>query len=81
MLCCFPFTHKEVNQDLDYTYSAIGDLPKYLHALSFPPSYFHRVIRTGPSVSNPIVNIDIMPWGQQIARNIELLQDQVKTET
>jgi hypothetical protein len=68
-------------QDLDYTYTSIGDLPKYIPALAFPPSYFHRVIRTGPIVSNPIVHIDISPWGEEIAMNLQLLQDRVRTET
>ncbi|PPQ78470.1 hypothetical protein CVT25_011865 [Psilocybe cyanescens] len=67
--------------DLDYTYSPVGDLPKYLPTLAFPPSYFHRVIRTGPSVSNPITHIDISPWGEEIAMNLQLLQDRVRTET
>ena len=68
-------------QDLDYTYSAIGDLPKYLPTLAFPPSYFHRVIRTGASNSNPIVHVDLRPWGEEIAMNLQLLQDRVRTET
>ncbi|KAG7092560.1 hypothetical protein E1B28_008909 [Marasmius oreades] len=67
--------------DLDYTYSAVGDLPKYLPALAFPPSYFHRVIRTGPSTSNPVVRMDLSPWGTEIAANLQLLQDRVRTET
>ncbi|KAF9560810.1 hypothetical protein CPC08DRAFT_707825 [Agrocybe pediades] len=67
--------------DLDYTYSPVGDLPKYLPTLAFPPSYFHRVIRTGPNVTNPIVHIDISPWGEEIAMNLQLLQDRVRTET
>ena len=68
-------------QDLDYTYSRVGDLPKYMPALSFPPSYFHRVIRTGPAASNPVVHMDISPWGDEIALNLQLLQDRVRTET
>ncbi|KAF8960759.1 hypothetical protein BDZ97DRAFT_1905766 [Flammula alnicola] len=67
--------------DLDYTYSTIGDLPKYLPTLTFPPSYFHRVIRTGANATNPIVHIDISPWGEEIALNLQLLQDRVRTET
>ncbi|KAF9531441.1 hypothetical protein CPB83DRAFT_891808 [Crepidotus variabilis] len=67
--------------DLDYTYSPTGDLPKYLPALAFPPSYFHRVIRTGHTNSNPIVHIDISMWGEEVAINLQLLQDRVKTET
>ncbi|KAF8148000.1 hypothetical protein B0H34DRAFT_669084 [Crassisporium funariophilum] len=67
--------------DLDYTFSPIGDLPKYMPTLAFPPSYFHRVIRTGPNVSNPIVHVDISPWGEEIAMNLQLLQDRVRTET
>jgi hypothetical protein len=68
-------------QDLDYSYSRVGDMPKYLPALAFPPSYFHRVIRTGPTSSNPVVHIDISPWGEEIATNLQLLQDRVRTET
>ncbi|KIY52567.1 hypothetical protein FISHEDRAFT_34988 [Fistulina hepatica ATCC 64428] len=67
--------------DLDYTYSSIGDLPKYIPALSFSPSYFHRIIRTGPTSSNPIVHMDISPWGEEIASNLQLLQDRARTET
>ncbi|KAK2463982.1 hypothetical protein APHAL10511_004033 [Amanita phalloides] len=67
--------------DLDYSYSPVGDLPKYVPALAFPPSYFHKVIRTGSSSSNPIVHIDLSPWGEHVATNLQLLQDRVKTET
>ncbi|KAF4566429.1 hypothetical protein EYR36_011855 [Pleurotus pulmonarius] len=67
--------------DLDYAYSSVGDLPKYIRSLAFPPSYFHRVIRTGSSSSNPIAHIDISPWGEEIAANLQLLQDRVRTET
>ncbi|KAJ6466858.1 hypothetical protein C8R45DRAFT_838951 [Mycena sanguinolenta] len=67
--------------DLDYKYSTVGDLPQYLPTLAFPPSYFHRVIRTGPASTNPVVHIDIAPWGQEIAANLQLLQDRVRTET
>ncbi|KAG6836729.1 hypothetical protein H0H93_004392 [Arthromyces matolae] len=67
--------------DLDYSYSPVGDLPKYLPTLAFPPSYFHRVIRTGPASSNPIAHIDLRPWGEEIAANLQLLQDRVRTET
>ncbi|KAF7313847.1 hypothetical protein HMN09_00542200 [Mycena chlorophos] len=67
--------------DLDYKYSAVGDLPQYLPTLAFPPSYFHRVIRTGPNSSNPVAHIDISPWGQEIAANLQLLQDRIRTET
>jgi len=67
--------------DLDYKYSTVGDLPQYLPTLAFPPSYFHRVIRTGPASANPVVHIDIAPWGQEIATNLQLLQDRIRTET
>ncbi|PFH45526.1 hypothetical protein AMATHDRAFT_71624 [Amanita thiersii Skay4041] len=67
--------------DLDYSYSPVGDLPKYLPALAFPPSYFHRVIRSGTTSGNPIVHIDLSPWGEEIAANLQLLQDRVRTET
>ncbi|THV04024.1 hypothetical protein K435DRAFT_650258 [Dendrothele bispora CBS 962.96] len=67
--------------DLDYTYSSSGDLPKYIPALAFPPSYFHRVIRTGPSANNPVIRVDLSPWGVEIAANLQLVQDRVRTET
>lgn len=67
-------------QDLDFTWSRIGDLPKYLPTLAFPPSYFHRVIRTQGS-GNPICHIDIAPWGEEIAEHLQLLQDRMRTET
>ena len=68
-------------KDLDYTYSSAGELPKYMSALTFPPSYFHRVIRPGSMNSNPIVQIDLTPWGAELAENLQLLQDRVRTET
>ncbi|KAF8217874.1 hypothetical protein K438DRAFT_2038089 [Mycena galopus ATCC 62051] len=64
-----------------YKYSVVGDLPQYLPTLAFPPSYFHRVMRKGPASTNPVVHIDISPWGQEIATNLQLLQDRVRTET
>ncbi|CCM01783.1 uncharacterized protein FIBRA_03850 [Fibroporia radiculosa] len=66
--------------DLDYTWSRTGDLPYYLPTLAFPPSYFHRVIRT-PGSGNPICHIDISPWGGEVAANLQLIQDRTKTET
>ncbi|KAJ4488389.1 hypothetical protein J3R30DRAFT_929322 [Lentinula aciculospora] len=65
--------------DLDYTYSPIGDLPKYIPGFAFPPSYFHRIIRTASS--NPVIRLDILPWGAEVAANLQLLQDRVRTET
>ncbi|KAL1732494.1 hypothetical protein EV714DRAFT_206600 [Schizophyllum commune] len=67
--------------DLDYTYSPVGDTPRYIPSLAFPPSFFHRVIRTGSSSQNPIVRLNIMPWGEEIAANLQLLQDRARTET
>ncbi|KAF9448079.1 hypothetical protein P691DRAFT_670166 [Macrolepiota fuliginosa MF-IS2] len=67
--------------DLDYTYSPTGELPKYMPALAFPPSYFHRVIRPSPTSNNPIMHIDLSLWGEEIAANLQLLQDRVRTET
>jgi hypothetical protein len=85
LIVCSPRSlsdHRSLSlQDLDYKYSTVGDLPQYLPTLAFPPSYFHRVIRTGPASTNPIVHVDISPWGQEIAANLQLLQDRVKTET
>ncbi|KAF9223084.1 hypothetical protein BS17DRAFT_706943 [Gyrodon lividus] len=72
--------------DLDYKYSRIGELSPYFHSLAFSPSYFHRVIRIGGSAThnphcNPIVYIDVTPWGQELATNLQLLQDRARTET
>ena len=78
MLCAW--VADDGSQDLDYTYSRYGDLPKYLPTLAFPPSYFHRVVRT-MGMGNPICHIDIAPWGEEIATNLQLLQDRMKTET
>jgi len=64
--------------DLDYTYSSAGDLPRYIPSLAFSPSYFHRVIRIA---GNPVVYVDLGPWAEQIAMNLQLLQDRIKTET
>ncbi|KIJ62322.1 hypothetical protein HYDPIDRAFT_94607 [Hydnomerulius pinastri MD-312] len=72
--------------DLDYKYSRMGELSPYFHSLAFSPSYFHRVIRIGASAthnpnSNPIVYLDVTPWGQELATNLQLLQDRARTET
>ncbi|KAI6026663.1 hypothetical protein BKA83DRAFT_4246309 [Pisolithus microcarpus] len=72
--------------DLDYRYSRLGELSPYFHSLAFPPSYFHRVIRIGASAghnpqANPIVYVDVSPWGPEIARNLQLLQERGKAET
>ncbi|KAI0700294.1 hypothetical protein BC835DRAFT_1266446 [Cytidiella melzeri] len=65
--------------DLDYTYSRVGDAPRYLPTLAFSPSYFHRVIRT-MGTGNPIVRVDISPWADQIQANLQLIQDRMRTE-
>lgn len=72
--------------DLDYKYSRMGELSPLFHSLAFSPSYFHRVIRTGvnPVVNpggNPIVYMDVSPWGQELAANLQLLQDRATTAT
>ncbi|THU82136.1 hypothetical protein K435DRAFT_692107 [Dendrothele bispora CBS 962.96] len=67
--------------DLDYTYSEVGDVPKYIPILAFPPSYFYRVLRTSPSSSSdPLVRIDISHWGEEIATNLQLLQNRGRME-
>ncbi|KAF8754700.1 hypothetical protein RHS01_05955 [Rhizoctonia solani] len=58
---------------LDY-----GELPKYIHSLAFSPSYWHKIIRTSNS---PLCHIDLTPYAAEIARNIQLVQDRVQTET
>jgi hypothetical protein len=62
-------------------HSRVGDLPKYLPALAFSSSYFHKVIRTGVASSNPIVHMEISPWGDEIAVNLQLLQNRIRNET
>lgn len=64
----------------------MGELSPYFHSLAFSPSYFHRAIRIGSSTThnphcNPIVYIDVRPWGREIATNLQLLQDRARTET
>lgn len=60
----------------------MGAVPRYLHSLSFPPSYFHKIIRCGTGVeADPIVQIDISPFGEQIAANLQLLQERVAMDT
>lgn len=64
----------------------MGELASYFHSLAFSPSYFHRVIRTGVHAAmnpdgNPIVYIDVRPWGKELATNLQLLQDRVMTTT
>ncbi|KAI0031884.1 hypothetical protein K488DRAFT_86387 [Vararia minispora EC-137] len=66
--------------DLDYTYSLMGDIPRYLPSLAFPPSYFHRVVRIAGD-KNPVVHLDVAFWASEIAANLQLLQDRIKTET
>ncbi|OAX35355.1 hypothetical protein K503DRAFT_723134 [Rhizopogon vinicolor AM-OR11-026] len=72
--------------DLDYKYSRMGELSPYFHSLAFSPSYFHRVIRTGINAAmnpdgNPIVYMDVSPWGKELATNLQLLQDRATTTT
>ncbi|KIJ38370.1 hypothetical protein M422DRAFT_176820 [Sphaerobolus stellatus SS14] len=64
--------------DLDYSYSHSGELPRYLNSFAFPPSYFHKVIR---STGNPLDQMDISPWSTDIAANVQLLQDKTVAET
>jgi hypothetical protein len=64
----------------------MGELSPYFHSLAFSPSYFHRVIRTGVNAAfnpggNPIVYLDVSPWGQELAANLQLLQDRATTAT
>jgi hypothetical protein len=66
-----------VVQDLDYTYSTQGDVPVYIHSLSFPPSYFHRVVRVP---GDPIAHADLAPWAPQLSASVRLLQDRVRSE-
>ncbi|KZS90142.1 hypothetical protein SISNIDRAFT_415892 [Sistotremastrum niveocremeum HHB9708] len=68
--------------DLDYTYSLVGSIPRYFHSFSFPPSYFHKVIRSGVGADgDPIVQIDVNPWAHEIAAGLELLQERVAMDT
>ncbi|KAG0702626.1 hypothetical protein DFH29DRAFT_804773 [Suillus ampliporus] len=72
--------------DLDYKYSRMGELSPYFHSLAFSPSYFHRVVRTGVNAAmnpngNPVVYLDVSPWGQELAANLQLLQDRGTTTT
>jgi hypothetical protein len=59
-------------------------VPVYIHTFAFPPSYFHRVVRTvvlpGGREGDPAAHIDFAPWGAQIAQSVRLLQDKVKAD-
>lgn len=60
-------------------------MPIYIQTLSFPPSYFHRVIRTAPlpngrGESDPAAYADLSPWGPQIAQTVRLQQDKVRSD-
>lgn len=84
--CCKAASDIRLLQDLDYRYSRMGELSPYFHSLAFAPSYFHRVIRIGSSAThnphcNPLVYVDVSPWGREIATNLQLLQDRARTET
>jgi hypothetical protein len=60
----------------------MGAIPKYLHSLAYPPSYFHKVLRTGSGMdADPIVQLDLKPFGEQICANLQLLQERVAMET
>ncbi|KAG7095270.1 hypothetical protein E1B28_006043 [Marasmius oreades] len=67
--------------DLDYTYSSTGDIPRHIPSLAIPPSYFHGIIQRGPLNMDPIVRMDVSPWGEEIARNLQLMQDRMMVET
>ncbi|KZV68880.1 hypothetical protein PENSPDRAFT_581794 [Peniophora sp. CONT] len=66
--------------DLDYTYTPLGDVPGSLPSLAFAPSFWHRVVRTAGD-RGPVVHVDVKPWAEEIAGNLQLLQDRVRTET
>lgn len=66
------------SQDLDYSYNPIGELPRHIDSLAYPPAYFHKIVR---NVGNPIVHIDLRPFAVDIADHLSLLQDRVQTET
>lgn len=60
----------------------MGAVPRYLHSFYFPPSYFHKIIRCGSGIeADPIVQIDVEPFGEQIAANLQLLQERVAMDT
>ncbi|EJU01780.1 hypothetical protein DACRYDRAFT_79392 [Dacryopinax primogenitus] len=64
--------------DLEYNYSPSGQLPHYFNSLAYPPSYWHKVIRTN---TNPLAFIDLRPYGREIMQNVQLVQDRVQSET
>ncbi|KAG8883941.1 hypothetical protein FRB97_005615 [Tulasnella sp. 331] len=64
--------------DLDYSYNPIGEIPRHIDSLAFPPAYFHKIVR---NAGNPIVYIDLRPFAGDIADHLSLLQDRVQTET
>ncbi|KAF9269776.1 hypothetical protein L218DRAFT_993768 [Marasmius fiardii PR-910] len=67
--------------DLDYSYSSCGDIPRHVPSLALPPSYFHGIIQRGPLNMDPVIRMDVSPWGEEIARNLQLMQDKMVAET
>lgn len=65
-------------QDLDYSYNPLGEVPKQIDSIAYPPAYFHKIVRNG---GNPLVHIDLRPFAADIANGLTLLQDRVQTET
>ncbi|KAG9031285.1 hypothetical protein FRB95_002925 [Tulasnella sp. JGI-2019a] len=64
--------------DLDYSYNPIGEIPRHIDSLAYPPAYFHKIVRNS---GNPIVYIDLRPFAVDIADHLSLLQDRIQTDT
>ncbi|KAN0061543.1 hypothetical protein ACQY0O_006390 [Thecaphora frezii] len=65
-------------RDLSYVFDRSGHLPSWVNSFSYPPSYYHNIIRSS-SAAQPVVYLDVLPWRDQIVTTMRLVQDQVET--
>ena len=56
--------------DLDFQFSVHGEIPSFIDAFKFPPSYWHKVVKAG---GNPLLYLDLSgPMGVEIKRNTKV---------
>ncbi|KAL7416190.1 hypothetical protein BDY24DRAFT_337459, partial [Mrakia frigida] len=59
--------------DLDFQFSVLGEIPSFINAFQFPPSYWHKVVK---SAGNPLLYLDLSgPMGVEIKKNTKLILD------
>jgi len=56
--------------DLDFQFSVVGEIPSFIDAFKFPPSYWHKVVK---AAGNPLLYLDLSgPMGVEIKRNTKV---------